>query len=230
MTSGLEHEWDAGRAELEWAGERLVLLPERAVWWPAARTIFVADTHFGKDSAFRAASIPIPTGTTDHDLDRLDRVLRLAEADRLVVLGDFYHARSGRSDALSERLDAWRKHHEALDLVIVRGNHDLHAGDVPEAWSASVLDGPAADGPFLLAHDENDLTAAASGFALTGHVHPGVRLSGAGGTGLVLPCFRFGHRTAVLPAFGSFTGLHMVRPARRDQVYVVADGEVHRVG
>lgn len=230
MTSNPDRDPVSGQVDLEWAGERLVLLPERAVWWPAARTVYVADTHFGKDSTFRAASIPIPTGTTDHDLDRLDRVLALADAQRLVVLGDFYHARSGRSDALTTRLDAWRTHHAALDLTIVRGNHDLHAGDVPADWGATVLDGPVTDGPFLLAHDETELATAPPGFALTGHVHPGVRLSGAGGTGLVLPCFRFGERTAVLPAFGSFTGLHVVRPARRDLVFVVADGAVHRVG
>ncbi len=37
------------------ASGALALLPERGVWSPAARTLFVADLHLGKASAFRAA-------------------------------------------------------------------------------------------------------------------------------------------------------------------------------
>ena len=37
------------------AGEQLLLLGERAVYWERTRTLFVADPHFGKAAAFRAA-------------------------------------------------------------------------------------------------------------------------------------------------------------------------------
>ena len=38
----------------------LTLLPERAVWREASRTLFVADVHIGKAAAFRAAGLPRP--------------------------------------------------------------------------------------------------------------------------------------------------------------------------
>ncbi|CAN5366364.1 hypothetical protein BH10PSE17_BH10PSE17_35830 [soil metagenome] len=51
-------------ASVEQAGERLELLPERAIWWPGERTLLIADVHFGKGAAFRALGVPVPRGTT----------------------------------------------------------------------------------------------------------------------------------------------------------------------
>ena len=50
--------------ECEVAGERLVLLPEKAAFWPRTRALFVADFHLGKAATFRSAGIPLPPGTT----------------------------------------------------------------------------------------------------------------------------------------------------------------------
>ena len=55
------------------AGEDVQLLPERALYWPRACTLVVADVHWGKAATFRAAGIPIPSGTTTEDLARLDQ-------------------------------------------------------------------------------------------------------------------------------------------------------------
>ena len=56
-----------------------------------------------------------------------------------------------------------------------------------------------------------------------------VRLSGCGEKSLKLPCFWFGARYGVLPAFGAFTGTVEVLPRRGDQVFVVAEEEVLQV-
>jgi uncharacterized protein len=45
-----------------------------------------------------------------------------------------------------------------------------------------------------------------------------------------LACFWLGAEVGVLPAFGDFTGVAEVSPAVGDQVFVVADGCVTRVG
>src|SRR3982074_1557313 len=52
-----------GDLTIELAGEEIILLPERAIYWPRAETLFVADTHWGKDATFRAAAIAVPGGT-----------------------------------------------------------------------------------------------------------------------------------------------------------------------
>ena len=56
-------------------------------------------------------------------------------------------------------------------------------------------------------------------------MHPGVVLAGRAGDRLRLPCFHFGPDVGVLPAFGPFTGLHVL-PRRADtRVFAVAAGE-----
>ena len=60
---------------IEFGGETLVLLPDRAMFWPAQQALLVADTHFGKAGVFRRAGVPIPEGIDAHDLARLSRLV-----------------------------------------------------------------------------------------------------------------------------------------------------------
>jgi metallophosphoesterase superfamily enzyme len=64
-----------------------------------------------------------------------------------------------------------------------------------------------------------------SQYGLVGHIHPQIVLS-EGKKKLRLPCFWFGERYAVLPAFGEFTGCATVVPASGDRAFVIADGRV----
>ncbi|HUP30403.1 MAG TPA: DEAD/DEAH box helicase, partial [Usitatibacter sp.] len=80
--------------------------------------------------------------------------------------------------------------------------------------------------PFVLNHEPGP---SRGGYALAGHIHPAVRLSASGEKPLRLPCFWFGARYGVLPAFGAFTGNAEVLPRRGDQVFVIAEQEVLQV-
>ena len=205
------------------AGEAVSLLPEKAIYWPGERTLFVADVHWGKAAAFRALSVPIPGGTTTADLERLSRALDRTGATRLVVLGDMLHARAGRQPETLAAIAAWRSARPDLSMLLVRGNHDESAGDPPVDWRIEVVDEPYPLGPFALRHYPEP---AESGYVLAGHVHPAAYLSGRGGQGLRLPCFLCGPQVAILPAFSSFAGAKVVKPTAADSLYVVADDEV----
>jgi uncharacterized protein len=209
------------------AGEEVLLLPERALFWPRAGTLVVADLHWGKAATFRAAGIPVPAGSTRDDLARLDLALGRTHARRLVVLGDLFHARAGRvaTGTLAE-LRRWRGPHTELEMLLVRGNHDRHAGDPSEDLRINCVNAPAFVPPFVLRHEPS---ASATGFTLAGHVHPGLVLSGPALQRERLPCFLLREKMAILPAFGSFTGLGMVEPGPRDRAFVVADAEVIEV-
>jgi DNA ligase-associated metallophosphoesterase len=206
------------------AGEDVLLLPERALFWPRAATLVAADFHWGKAATFRAAGIPIPMGTTGDDLARLDAALLRTCARRLVVLGDLFHARAGRiaTRTLAE-LRRWREDRAELEILLVRGNHDRHAGDPPEDLRINCVNAPAFVPPFVLRHEP---AVSADGYTLAGHVHPGVVLTGPGLQRERLPCFWVTPRTAVLPAFGSFTGFGPVFPEPTDRIFVIAGDEV----
>jgi uncharacterized protein len=213
----------AGDLKIELQGERVVLLPERALYWIRKRTLFVADVHWGKASAFQAASVPVPEGATNEDLTRLSRALERTAARRLVILGDVFHAKTGRPLQVVNALTEWRVRHLKLEILLVRGNHDYSAGDPPEKMGIECVDGPVFSSPFTRQHHPAEPDR---GYALAGHIHPSVLLFGAGGQSLKLPCFFFRTRVGVLPAFGSFTGTAVLKPRPGDHVYVVVEKEV----
>lgn len=90
----------AGALPWSLAGEAVWLLPEGALWWPAGAALFVADLHLGKAATFRARGLPVPGGTTQHNLARLSQLVQQHRAGQLVLLGDFLHAAQAQSAAL----------------------------------------------------------------------------------------------------------------------------------
>ena len=208
-------------AVIEVRGERLELRADRSLYWSARNTLCVADLHFGKAAAFRAASVPIPGGAAT-TLARLDAALRETAAERLIVLGDFWHVREGRTDDLLAELAEWRAARPDLNIELVRGNHD-RAGDPPEGWGDDWETVTSIEPPFVFAHHP---VPSPDGYVLAGHLHPGVRLFGRGHERLRLPCFWFTDELGVLPAFGAFTGLVMISPGANDRVFAIADGTV----
>jgi DNA ligase-associated metallophosphoesterase len=208
------------------AGEKLVLLAERALFWPAKRTLFVADFHLGKAASFRRAGIALPSGTTNDNVERLGAAIDKTRAKEVVFLGDFLHSEAGRTTGTLARFGSWRESRKSVSLTLVRGNHDKKAGDPPESWTMRCIEAGERLGTFVLNHEPG---AARGGYALAGHIHPAVRLSASGEKSLRLPCFWFGARCGVLPAFGAFTGSAEVLPRRGDQVFVIAEHEVLQV-
>jgi uncharacterized protein len=216
---------NTGDARFAPAGEPLVLLPERAAFRPATGELLVADPHFGKAAAFRAQGLAVPGGTTADALARLGVALRRTGARRLVFLGDFFHARAGRAPGTIAAIARWRDEHAGIAVMLVRGNHDAHAGDPPAALGIEACDGPCPAPPYAYAHHP---VPSAAGYVLAGHLHPAVMLRGVGRQRQRLPCFHFGPRCGVLPAFGAFTGSAEVVVREGDAVFAVAGSEVMR--
>ena len=213
-------------ATLSLAGQTLHLLPERAVYWGDAATLLVADPHFGKGAAFRFAGFPVPAGTTAENLARLDRLIDRWPARRLLFLGDFLHAKEGRSPRTFDAIGKWRETHAGMEVVLVRGNHDRHAGDPPDSLEIDCKEEPVIEGGLALAHRPHPVPGLQF---VAGHIHPAVRLVGRGRQRKRLPCFWSTPDGLVLPAFGDFTGAGFVEPEARDRVFVIAGDEVVEV-
>jgi DNA ligase-associated metallophosphoesterase len=212
--------------ELQLSGATLRLLPERAAYWLEERLLLVADVHLGKAHSFRRLGVPVPEATTTGTLARLTRALQRSGARRLVVLGDLQHSAGGRGHATIDAVGRWRRAHAAIEMTLVRGNHDARAGDPPAEWGIGIVHEPWSVGTLALRHEPQ---AEAGRYVLAGHLHPAVHLHGRGPGGVRLPCFHFGAAVGVLPAFGEFTGSVGVRAAAGDRVFAIADDEVREV-
>ena len=211
------------------------LLPQRGLYRPRTGSLIIADTHFGKAATFRAAGSLIPAGTTRRDLDRLDAMIDACATKCLIILGDFFHAASGCCTSTLSQLHDWRARHAELQIDLVLGNHDQHAGAPPADWGFRVHRETLVEAGVVHQHKPGE---DARGYVLAGHVHPAVRIDHrgraarwAGGRAAGrLPCFHFGSRCGVLPAFGSFTGTKAIRAERDDRVFAVLDDGVFEIG
>jgi DNA ligase-associated metallophosphoesterase len=213
--------------EVEVGGARLGLLPQRAACLIDERCLLVADAHIGKAVSFRGLGVPVPRGTTTQTLQRLGDAIEVSGARRVVFLGDLLHSARAHAAATLDAFMAWRRRHAAIELLLVRGNHDEHAGDPPPQWAVHVVDEPLRIGGIALCHHPQSLPGA---YVLAGHVHPCALLGGRAHQRLRLPCFHFGAGCGVLPAFGAFTGMRALRSGPGERVFVVADDRVIALG
>jgi DNA ligase-associated metallophosphoesterase len=218
-----------GTVTLTVQGEELLLHPQRAVLWPRRKTVIVADTHFGKSSYFSRNGIAVPAGTDASDRDRLTRLVRESNAERLIILGDFLHVPidADSQDALD--LAAWANELGPAQIEVVVGNHDRGA---PERWSSCISwrRGVWLEPPFLFVHDSSDAGPLGLAlFTLSGHIHPVVRLPGSRNRGARVPVFWQRATGLVLPSFGQFTGGFPVRVATTDQVFAAGPSAVVRM-
>ncbi|MNO59361.1 Calcineurin-like phosphoesterase [compost metagenome] len=211
---------------IEHCNQTLWLLPDKALYWPARRALLVADVHIGKAASYRALHQPVPRGTTEATLARLEALLAAYDCQQLIILGDFLHARAARAPATLARLMTWRERHAHLRIVLVRGNHDRHAGDPPSELDIDVVEEPWLLAPFALQHEP---TPHPDFPVLAGHVHPVFVLRGRARQRLRLPCFLIETNVSLLPAFGEFTGGWTVSPASGTRVFLTGGDGVWAV-
>ena len=214
-----------GGHQIEISGQNLILLPEKAIFWVQQNLLILSDLHLGKASHFRKSGIPVPLKVFQKDLDCLSNLLNYYQPESILYLGDLFHS---DHNVEFEKFTEWMSQYKMVKMELVRGNHDI----LPAIWykDSGIKVYPIATqkGPFVFAHDPAE-NLPSNNYVFSGHLHPGVKLRGNGRQSLSLPCFYFGAQQALLPAFGEFTGLAMIRPSKNDLVFVIGDGKVHKV-
>ncbi len=214
---------------IEWARRRLVLRGDGSIHEPDHATAYVADVHLGKAEAFRAAGVAAPSGVDEAGFARLNALLEATRAVRLIILGDLFHARAGRTPDLDRAFVAWRRSWPSVAMTLVRGNHDRGAGDPPPDANIDCVDEPWVDDATggRLAHDPV-VSAGAESPTMCGHIHPSVAVRLPGGR-LRARCFVAGRARLILPAFGPFTGGARMAFDEADRIFALVDGGVAEV-
>lgn len=211
--------------KVEVGGIEIELLGARAA--RRGSTLLVADLHLGKSETLRRAGAPMCGGDTAEQLERLDQLVAITGAERVVVLGDLLHAAGGVTPGLVESVAEWRRR-RTWEMSVVRGNHDRVLDDVAGAWRLTVLEPGTVEDDLELVHDPCEASRARAWVA--GHVHPAVRIGGAANA-IKLPCFHLvGGLGLILPAFSLFTGGMCVRADAGDRLFGATGRRVLEVG
>jgi DNA ligase-associated metallophosphoesterase len=208
-------------------GQQLWLSPHRCIYWEEDRSLILSDLHFGKTGHFRKAGIAVPQSVYREDLLRLLSLIQYFQPKQLLVVGDLFHSRENKELDLFLR---WREDFPDLGIRLALGNHDILHADWYEKAAIATSEGVLGMGPFAFVHDIDELEVAGVGvdeargvdpYYFSGHLHPGIRISGMGKQSLQFPCFYFGESYAILPAFGQFTGMVSIDPGAASNVFAI---------
>ena len=192
--------------------------PSGALFWQAKNTLLIADVHLGKVTHFRKNGFAIPNEALHKNFEKLLEVADYFQASTILFLGDLFHSIKNSEWDLFE---IWSKEC-GCELVLIAGNHDIIDAHNYESIGIQVVDFLKID-EFLLTHHPTEVEGL---FNFSGHIHPGIVLRGLGRGHLKLPCFFRRKQQMILPAFGAFTGLGIMKPQEGDLIYAVTKDEI----
>lgn len=220
-------QFESQSLSVECAGEVLWLHPSRVIYWPSQRTLLAADIHVGKEHLFGRQGIAMPGGISEASLNTLFQLTKLANAEKLFILGDFMHALPSHGESWLKQLGHLIDLNKHLQISIVAGNHDRSAARVRIDQRIRWYDQSTPEGPFVLQHEPGEDPR---GYVLCGHLHPAWRISASRRASVRTPAFWFRRHCAVLPAFGEFTGGMIVKPDPDiDRLFMAAPDKVIEV-
>lgn len=200
------------------------LLPQKAVWWPEAETLLTGDLHLGKVTHFRKAGIAIPSNIPAGNFKRLDEILEITNAKRIIFLGDLFH---NRYNAEWVKFEEWRRSNSGVKMVIVPGNHDILPRTLFDNNDITIRE-TMQEGSFIFTHHPQESWLPDT-FTFCGHIHPVFCLKSPAKQHMKLSCFVLEDNQMVLPSFGLFTGGYEMMRMRGRNIFVIAGEKVFAV-
>ncbi len=204
-------------------GNHLLLTANRTIFWEEKKTLILSDLHLGKSGHFRKAGIAVPQNVFKEDMQRLLSEIQFYKVKQLIIVGDLFHSSENKEHELFLR---WRNDIPDVSIQLILGNHDILKKDWYREASIDLHQDSLIVDNFLFTHDIETCKDGEDYYCISGHIHPGISLHGLGRQSLRFPCFYFGKKYAVLPAFGRFTGTFPVKPISGDAVFALVDNKI----
>lgn len=206
--------------------QTLWLSPARCIFWEEEKALILSDLHFGKTGHFRKSGIGVPQNIYKEDLQRLFSQIQFFKPSTLLIAGDMFHSHANKEIDFFLK---WRNDIPEISIHLIKGNHDVLTNKFYEEANIKVASKKLSIKNFCFMHDiasvcEDDNNKEL--FTFSGHIHPGIKVNGTGKQSFMLPCFYFGQKHAVMPAFSLFTGLYKLTPKKTDSVFALVENQV----
>ncbi len=202
-------------------GNQLVLSALKLIYWPSEQSILCSDTHFGKSGHFRKNGLPVPTNIGLHDFALLSQAIEKYPTKKLVIIGDMFHSKANAELALFTH---WRKQHSELNIVLIKGNHDILPRAFYKSMGIQLIEKSLLIQNLLLCHEPP--AEPCHYYAICGHVHPAFKIKTKGRQHLTFPCFALENDYAILPAFSQFSGHHILKLNKKTKYFGLYDDNI----
>src|SRR5690606_3301897 len=133
------------------------------------------------------------------------------------MIGNLFHSTWNRE---WDEFVVYLQQFKEIAFVLTKGNHDI----LPEALlyqlPLQVVDYLRLGDHFILSHEP--LTGIPiETLNIVGHLHPGIQIQGRGRQLFRLPCFALQDNVFILPAFGRWTGLYILKETAYSRLFAV---------
>lgn len=206
--------------------QHFLLSARRTMFWAEQKALILSDLHIGKSGHFRKNGIAIPPQIFRQDLDRLSEEINFHKPVQLIIVGDLFHSHSNKEH---DHFLEWRNLYPEIYFHLVLGNHDIVDIRWYDEANIRLHKEMLTIAPFAFVHDIEKLESVRNDYIISGHIHPAVNMKGIGKQSIKLPCFYFTDLYAVLPAFGKFTGTHVISPNNSDAVFGLTETHILRM-
>jgi len=210
--------------KIEYNQIELELSSYKSLWYNDYKALIISDLHAGKTQHFRKHGIPLPTGSLNQDLKKIDELISYYKAKNLYVTGDFFH-----SDYNSEfeEIKQWRASRGHVNMELIKGNHDIISNHNYKKIDIKVTDRRQDVGDLVLIHEHKDYDNMGDNkLVVSGHLHPRIILYTKSRQYIKMSCFLLRGNNMLMPAFGSFTGGYNIKPIKGDRIFGIGDGVI----
>jgi DNA ligase-associated metallophosphoesterase len=203
--------------------QKFWLTTERGLFWEKENALILADLHFGKTGHFRKNGIGVPHAVYKEDLQRMVDLISLFKPKKLIAVGDLFHSADNQELLLFSKT---RADFSNMELILVKGNHDILSNKWYEENKIQIASGSFHLSDFNFVHDPSEININIDSYSFSGHIHPGITISGMGKQSLSFPCYYFTENTAILPAFSKFSGIAKIKKKKSNRVFAIVNNSL----
>lgn len=195
------------------------VIGERAFYISELKAIVIGDLHIGYEKELKEKGVIIPDQRKNMR-DRIEKLVKKYEAEKLIILGDLKHEIVGYISNLENFFSSL-----PVEVLLTKGNHD---GKIEEMMKGKIYPPGGfriSDYGFFHGHSWPDENVMRAKYVFMGHLHPEIELEDSMGHKHRYPCHLIGRlnkrgrkryknspRIFVVAAFNKLVGASIAKP------------------